>query len=78
MFYEINVAKDTKSNYRNEVNYRHFFATAPRSITTDDELKTALEIFMVAFPEPMYNITVTRDDQRSEGVNIEDFLNKKR
>jgi len=50
MYYEINVVK----------NKTHFFATAPRSITTQRDLREKLAVFIVKFPkEEGYELSVS-------------------
>ena len=51
MYYEINVS----------YNGRHLFATAERSITTEQKAKEMYRLFLKNFPESEgYNINVTR------------------
>ena len=66
MYYEINIAKDGK----------HFFATAERSITTEEELKKALIIFQNKFPkEEGYEIIITLEyPKTSYLLNIDDIF----
>lgn len=53
MYYEINVSK----------NGQHFFATAPRSITTMAHLQEVYPEIAKAFPARKgYNITITRKE----------------
>ena len=68
MYYEINVAKKFKGSMG--INYKHFFATAPRSITSRDELKSVYAELKQAFPKPMYDITISYNPETSTGVNI--------
>lgn len=59
---EINVAKKTaEKDYKGNPTYKHFFATAERSITNSDELKKVLPIMREKFPFPEYRITVNVD-----------------
>ena len=75
MFYEVNISKFNKKTVPNS--YRHYFATAPRSITNKLDLKIILEDFVVKFPEPEFNITVTKDEQVQKSVDIKEILNLK-
>lgn len=51
MYYEINVA----------LNGRHFFATAPRSLTDEKAARTMFELFRAKFPEAEgYSLTLSR------------------
>ena len=82
MYYEINVAKaetlpngKLKPNWDNSsYDYRHFFATTPRSITNREDLKKVLPELMKAFPSPEYQITVRKWVQQGEGVDTEEIL----
>lgn len=75
MYYEINVAKNTgKKAWNGDHEFRHLFATAERSITTERELKQALMIFTEKFPYPEYNVSATRWENRGQGLNIEELL----
>jgi len=74
MYYEINIAKQSKLGRIERPDYRHFFATAERSITTESELKAVLLYLVPAFPMPEFNITVTKWEKLGEQVNIEDIL----
>jgi hypothetical protein len=73
MYYEINVSK--RNEFRADKDYSHFFATAPRSITTMDELKKVIDVFVEAFPSPEYNITITKWEETGQGVSIDKVLN---
>ena len=65
MYYEINVS----------LNGRHFFATAPRSITTYAELKKVLPIIIEKFPATEgYEIMLTQEHQSGTILNIEETL----
>jgi len=74
MYYEINVAKLVKVHSRS-CSYKHFFATAKRSITTEFELKEVLKHFLVIFPSPEFLMNVTRYQEIGEGLNVNDILN---
>ncbi len=73
MYYEINVAKQDFIGTSERFTYKHFFATAKRSITTENELKEVLKHLVVAFPKPEFDITVTMYEERGDFVNIEDY-----
>lgn len=61
MYYEINVS----------LNGRHFFATAPRSITTYAELKKVLPVIIEKFPASEgYVIMLTQEHQSCTILNI--------
>lgn len=76
MYYEINVSKK-RVRFGNAPQYVHYFATAERSITTTEQLKEILEHFVSIFPEPEYNISISRDDQSKTIIDIDDILPKK-
>ena len=60
-YYEINVSKDGK----------HFFATAPRSLTSKHRMKEAFEKFKEAFTEEEgYKISVTYWESLGHGVDV--------
>jgi hypothetical protein len=60
-YYEINVSKceNPVGRGNNPPRYRHFFATAPRSIKCKHDLRIVLEEFKAKFPEPDYQISAT-------------------
>jgi len=68
MYYEINVSKlTTTDTSRREPFYRHLFATAPRSATSEDEAKNLYLILRAKFPESEgYNISVSLNRQTGE------------
>jgi len=74
MYYEINVAKLEEKTLQ----YKHFFATAKRSLTTIRETKSMVKLFIEKFPEPEYNITVSYIPEVSEMYNTKDFLELER
>jgi len=77
MYYEINVAKkDDKKTYGNynEISYKHYFATAKRSLTSRDETIKILKEFMVKFPEPEYKISINYHPENSFMYSPEEFL----
>jgi len=62
MYYEINVS----------LNGRHFFATAPRSITYGSRLADMIEIFLKKFPaEEGYQITVSKFETTGTDVPLD-------
>lgn len=68
MYYEINVA----------LNGRHFFATAPRSITYIKDLQVKLKVIMEKFPESEgYTVSVSEHPEVSKGRDIQEILNYK-
>lgn len=70
MYYEINVAKlDPKT-----LTYKHFFATAKRSLKNRKETKEMVKLFIEKFPEPEYNITISYSPEISENYSIQYFL----
>jgi len=75
MYYDINVAKMSNRPYENR--YEHFFATAERSVTTESKMKEVLKTLLLAFPEPMYNITVTLWETIGHGIDIEKIINER-
>lgn len=70
MYYEINVAKTNHSVSSLGSKYRHFFATAPRSITTLDELREVYDAIREAFPLPDHIISVTRYEETGTSVDM--------
>lgn len=61
MHYEINVS----------LNGHHFFATAPRSITSEDELNKVYPTIRAGFPESEgYSISVTRYETVGHSVEM--------
>lgn len=69
MYYEINVAKLTPRG-----DYKHFFATSERSITTLDSLKEVATALNKAFPVPEFRITVTREEHIGYGMSLKEVL----
>ena len=54
------------------LNGRHFFATAPRSITTFGDMAEAYSIFKEKFPESEgYDITVTNYVTTGKSMNLD-------
>ena len=63
-YFEINVVR----------NGRHFFATAPRSITTFGEMVEAYEIFKEKFPKSEgYKISATHYATTGKFIDLEDL-----
>ena len=71
MYYEINVSKLAKNDM-----YKHYFATAERSLDSLSEAKQMVKVFMEKFPEPKFKIKVTRYEEIGEGWNAYSFINK--
>lgn len=63
MYYEINISKKN-----NKGDYVHFFATAERSITSEEHLVNVYDKLNECFPSPEYKLTVT--NWRSTGSNV--------
>lgn len=77
MYYEINVAKLAPvTSYNPTPSHKHYFATSPRSLTTSKEAKILLAHFVLLFPEPEYNITMTKMFEGGQIININQFLNE--
>lgn len=75
MYYEINVSKaDPERDWKGNPSYRHLFATAPRSLTDENELKRCLKILVEKFPAPEYCISVHQDKEIRYGVDINEVL----
>lgn len=55
--YEINVSRLEKRGQAE--GFTHFFATAERSVVTDNDLQRILPAIRAAFPEPLYKVDVT-------------------
>jgi hypothetical protein len=72
-FFEINVAKKDGEYSNGETMYKHYFATAERSITSDEKIKEVYAHFKTIFPKPEYNITVTYYSGCGKRVNPEEF-----
>ena len=65
MNYEINVSKGKT----------HFYATAPRSLTTKGQMKEALKIFAVKFPkEEGYELTVMYERTTGTMIDVDKVL----
>lgn len=75
MYYEINVAR--RRNLEESNSYSHFFATAPRSITSEEKAKEMLKIFREKFPEPEYFICLNYYPETGEILSVEEFLGEK-
>jgi len=65
MYYEINIAK---RNAKGE--YIHYFATAERSITTIERAKEIYTELSNAFPEPEYNISVSKIEKIGSYIDV--------
>ena len=68
MYYEINVAKKSKEGYR------HFFATAKRSITLLFDLHKVYKVFKTVFPEPEYKIDITKWEETGHGIDPKSLI----
>jgi hypothetical protein len=65
MYYEINVAR----------NNSHFFATAPRSITSMATLKDVYQEMVTRFPSSDgFKLSVTYKVESGRGVNMDGYL----
>ena len=65
MYYDVNIA----------LNGRHYIATAPRSITSKDDLKKKLPVLKEKFPESEgYSISVSRVEEVGYHINIDEIL----
>ena len=61
MHYEINVSKhDGSFDAFGNARMRHYFATAPRSLSTKLEAQEMYEHFIGLFHTPTFNVTVSR------------------
>jgi len=72
MYYEINIAK---RNAKGE--YHHYFATAKRSITTIEKAEEIYGELSKAFPEPEYNIMVSKFEKIGSLIDVNTFKNEK-
>jgi hypothetical protein len=71
--YEINVSKcENPGTKIGTPRYKHFFATAPRSIKSKHELRVLLDEFKAKFPEPEYLITATYNECIGYSVDTSD------
>jgi hypothetical protein len=64
MYYEINVS------FRGQ----HLFATNPRSCVTEYDAKRILKLLVARFPEDDYKISITRWENRGQGIDANEFL----
>jgi hypothetical protein len=72
MYYEINVAVKGKGHCGLG---KHLFATAPRSITSEHQLKQVLALMVEKFPESEgYQISVTRQECVGYGLDVDEIL----
>jgi len=69
MYYEINVSKKDKDG-----TYRHYFATARRSLTNSTNAVMVLKHFQVLFPTPDYDIIVSKHFEQFTGYSPDAFL----
>lgn len=58
-YYEVNVGKCINLTGRGTApaRYKHLFATAPRSITSEADLRIVLDEIKAKFPEPEYQVS---------------------
>jgi hypothetical protein len=78
MYYEINVSKrEFMYDDPKQPVYNHLFATHKRSCQTRKGLKRCLEILVKKFPYPDYKISVSRNDEISQGEDIDKILGRK-
>lgn len=68
MHYEISVSERVGPNGHRR--YRPLFATHPRSISNEGEAKRTFERIAEAFPEPAYQVSVTKWEERGEPVSF--------
>ncbi len=75
MHYEINVSKCDNPVGRGteRPRYSHFFATAERSITTAKQCKAVYDELVKAFPEPDYQISITRNETTGYMIDPSDI-----
>lgn len=71
MYYEINVSKKDSKN-----TYKHYFATAKRSITYEEELIPMVKHFSIVFPKPEYCISITYYSESGVILDVDKLLNK--
>ena len=71
MYYEINVSKRQPNG-----GYKHYFATAKRSITSESELTTILKDFDVKFPQPEFHLSATYHSEGGAILDINKYLNQ--
>jgi hypothetical protein len=74
MYYEINVSKNMNPKPGGEPSFRHYFATAPRSLTSQKETQKMLSHFQKLFPSPDYKISVSMNPEQSYHWDLEIFL----
>lgn len=72
--YEVNVSKCENPVGRGSSppRYKHFFATAPRSIKCKADLRAVLDEFKVKFPEPEYMVSATYNECIGYSVDTSD------
>lgn len=67
--YEINVSKREADG-----GYRHYFATASRSITNRLALEKVVADFVNRFPSPEFNISVSYTPQKGMIMSARSFM----
>lgn len=66
MYYEINIAKNSKTGYY------HLFATHKRSCTSIFDTKAVLSVILEKFPSPEYKVSVTKYEETGYSMDIDD------
>lgn len=74
-YYEINVSRKSKDIW-GEKRWKHFFATAPRSIRNRQELKSILPEILRAFPPPEFEIKITYWEGVGHSVDAHKLLSE--
>ncbi len=70
-YYEINVAR---KNQTINPRWKHFFATAPRSIKCLSDLHRVLPEMLRAFPPPEFEVTLTFWEGKGHDIDIHEVL----
>lgn len=81
MGYTINISKadqnkdgTIKLGWNDKPSYRHYFATASRSIGhTSSKAKQIVEELLQIYPKPLYKIDVSLNQSTSTGVDINEL-----
>ena len=77
--YEINVSKAVKNingtwiESFGRIQYKHLFATAPRSCVDSGSAKKVLDEIKLKFPAPEYSVMMSHYDIVGIGVDIRNF-----
>ena len=72
MSYEINIAKRYR-DYTGKERYGHYFATSDRSLETKEKMQEVLTDLREAFPEPEFQISVSKQVRYWQTVNIDEI-----